>query len=66
MNVDLTPEEMRYIMETIGAGDTSKPVVSSVIHKMADAAKNFRETDQPQPEAGTHAKVGYDTWKSPI
>ena len=66
MQVDLTPEEMRYILETIGAGDSTKPVVSSILTKMTAACRNFSQNDVVPPEAGPDPRDMAHKWKSPI
>jgi len=58
MHVDLTLEEMRHILETVSAGDTSKPVVSSIVTKMNFACRNFVPPQTPEEAA--------EKWKAPI
>jgi hypothetical protein len=66
MNVDLTTEEMRYILETVGAGDTTKPVVSSIVNKMNAACRAVPVSDTPLPEPGPDPRVSAQQWKAPI
>jgi len=63
MHIDLTLEEMRYILETVGAGDSTKPVVKSIISKMDTACRNFNPSlaDAELDPARAAAK-----WKAPI
>jgi len=63
MHVDLSLEEMRHILETVGAGDSSKPVVKSIISKMDMACRNFNPSlaDAELDPAKANAK-----WKAPI
>jgi len=65
MHIDLTLEEMRYILETVGAGDSTKPVVASILHKMGTACRNYAH---PIPEEidSQHVRDMAYKWKQPI
>jgi len=66
MHVDLTLEEMRHILEVVGAGDNTKPLVTGIIGKLTALVAQQSRTDAPQPEPGVHPSVGAQQWKAPL
>lgn len=52
MNVDLTPEELRYLSKLVDAGDKSDPANLSLYSKINRCLENFPE-GEPDPAAAS-------------
>jgi len=64
MHIDLTPEEVRHIMEVVGAGDNTKDVVMSILSKMSAVIANLNPVSQEIDS--DHVRNMAHKWKSPI